>query len=68
MKRHKKAFGIYHWDTFDNEVILIAQADTLEQADEKVSARYGKRINASGADLVEVVDGQGNVVLRFSVS
>ena len=68
MKRHKKAFGIYHWDTFDNEVILIAQADTLEQADEKVSARSGKRINASGADLVEVVDGQGNVVLRFSVS
>jgi hypothetical protein len=25
MIKHKKTFGLYHWDTFDNEIILIAE-------------------------------------------
>lgn len=40
----KKAFGIYHWDTFDNVTLLIAEADTLEAAEKKVKQRYGDRI------------------------
>ena len=68
MKRHTKEFGIYHWDTFDNETILIAEADTLPEAEAKVTERYGGRVGPSGADKVEIVDRQGNVQRSYSVS
>ena len=32
MITHKKEFGIYHWDIFDNETILVGEADTLVKA------------------------------------
>ena len=68
MKKHTKAFGIYHWDTFDNETILIAEADTLEAAEQKVKDRYGSRISGKGADKVDIVNGKGDVVRQFSVT
>jgi hypothetical protein len=37
MISHTKKFGIYHWDTFDNETLLIDEADTLAQAQKKKS-------------------------------
>lgn len=66
-KSHKKEFGVYHWDTFDNTTILIAEADTLAQAEAKVVKRYGERIRVSGADRVEIVS-HGRVIKSFSVS
>ena len=64
---HKKQFGIYHWDTFDNETFQVGEADTLEKACEFVQKRYGDRIRSSGADRVDIVDKAGNVVGRYSV-
>ena len=64
---HKRKFGIYHWDTFDNETILIAEADTFKKAKEKVKKRYKDRIGPSGADKVDIVDLRGNVVKSYSV-
>lgn len=65
--QHKTPFGIYHWDTFDNATILIATADTLEEAEKKVKERYGDRIKATGADQVDIVDLRGNIVKAFKV-
>lgn len=65
--QHKKKLGIYHWDTFDNETLLIDEADTLTQARAKVRKRYGDRIRVSGADQVDIVDKAGNIVECFKV-
>lgn len=67
MKRHTKAFGIYHWDTFDNETMLIAEADTREETTKIIAAKYAGRIGPDGADQLHVVDSNGNVVERLSV-
>lgn len=65
---HTKKFGIYHWDTFDNVTILIGQAETIKDAENKVRKRYGKRIDSSGADVVDIVDKKGNIKKSFSVT
>lgn len=67
MVTHKKEFGIYHWDTFDNETILVDEADTLEAAKKKVAAKYEGRIKKTGADKVEIVDLKGNIIESYSV-
>jgi len=64
---HKRAFGIYHWDTFDNETILIAERTELEKAIEFVQKRYAGRISPDGADRVDIVDRDGNIVWKASV-
>jgi hypothetical protein len=65
---HKKAFGIYHWDTFDNKAILIDEADTQVEAEEKVLEKYKDRINDNGADQVDIVNVLGEIVNKFKVS
>lgn len=67
MITHKKKFGIYHWDTFDNETILVAEANSLEKAMEIVQKHYGNRIGDNRADQVDIVDKAGNVIQKFSV-
>jgi len=70
MTDHKKAFGIYHWDTFEafgEDTILVDEADTLEEAERKVVKRYGDRIVYNGADEVHIVNRQGEVVKRYAV-
>ena len=69
MIKHKKPFGIYHWDTFDNETLLVGEADTLEEAKKKVKDKYGDRIQPlRGADQVDIVDQAGNIVEKFRVT
>jgi hypothetical protein len=67
MIQHKKAFGVYHWDTFDNETLLVDEADTLEEADAIINERYKGRIAGNGADKVDVVDRDGRIVKQVSV-
>lgn len=67
MITHKKKFGIYHWDTFDNETILVGEADTAVEAIEFVNDKYGDRIKRTGADQVDIVDLKGNVLEKFRV-
>jgi hypothetical protein len=64
---HKKNFGVYHWDTFDNETILIADLQTLNRCLKFIDKKYKGRISKEGADRVDVVDRQGTVVRSFSV-
>jgi hypothetical protein len=65
--QHTKEFGIYHWDTFDNETILIDEADTLQEAKDIVAKRYKGRISGQGADQVDIVDSNGTVMEVFKV-
>lgn len=67
MEQHKKAFGIYHWDTFDNCTLLVGERDTLSEAKKLVDEKYHGRIRITGADQVHIVDKKGNVVERYSV-
>ena len=67
MKKHTKQFGIYHWDTFDNETFLVGESGTLKKAIAKVHKRYGDQIRASGADRVDIVNSKGIVVRNFKV-
>ncbi len=67
MITHKKEFGIYHWDTFDNETLLIDEADTLKEAKDKVEKRYEERIRPTGANQVDIINQQGIIVKKYSV-
>jgi hypothetical protein len=67
MITHKKKYGIYHWDTFDNTTLLVDEADTHPAALLKVQKKYGTRIGSHGADRVEIVDKAGNIIERFQV-
>ena len=77
---HKKAFGIYPRDTFDNEIFSVDEADTLKEAVTLVQKHYGDRIfcldwttylvmlmREDGADQVNIVDQKGNIVQCFKV-
>ena len=64
---HTKNYGIYHWDTFDNETLLVGEADDLAEARQLIKDRYDGRIGPDGADRVEIVDLEGTVVERASV-
>lgn len=67
MITHKKKFGVYHWDTFDNETILMHQCNTQEAAEKYVQKHYGERISPNGADRVDIVDKKGAVLRTYTV-
>ena len=67
MITHTKEFGIYHWDMFDNTTLLVGEAGTITEAVKFIEDKYGKRIRNDGADRVEVVDLNGNILRRFNV-
>ena len=59
---HTKEYGVYHWDTFDNETILLNEFDTIEEAEEYIKKKYEGRLNpVQGADKVEIVDQKGKI-------
>jgi hypothetical protein len=64
---HKKEFGLYHWDTFDNRTILVGEAKTLQEAIRKVKEKYKDRLKPDGADRVEIVNRLGSVVKKYNV-
>jgi hypothetical protein len=65
MRRPKKKFGIYHWDTFDNVTTLVGEADTVAAAEKKITKDYD--VSSTGADVVEIVDKVGNRIRRFQI-
>ena len=64
---HKKQFGIYHWDTFDNTTFFIHEADTLDEAVKWTREHYGDTLRPDGADQVDIVDKEGNIVKKFKL-
>jgi len=54
--KHKKRFGVYHWDTFDNETFFKKDFDILEEAESYIEEEYKGRIRSNGADQVDIVD------------
>lgn len=67
MIEHKKEYGVYHWDTFDDTTHLVDEADTLEDATQLVHDRYKERVRLDGADQVDIVNSAGDVVRGFKV-
>ena len=59
---HTKKFGVYHWDTFDNETFLVGQSDSPKGADKIIDRKYKGRFSVHGADKVEVVDRNGKIL------
>ena len=67
MKQTKK-YGLWYWDTFDNHTILVGEADSLEETKEIMQNKYGDRLFRAGADQIDIVDLNGNVVHTEYVS
>lgn len=64
---HKKGFGIYHWDTFDNHTFLRHETDTLQEAKDWIGEHYKGRLRDNGADQVDIVNSDGEIVEKYSV-
>jgi hypothetical protein len=64
---HTKEFGVYHWDTFDNETLFLDEFDTQKQAEDYVAEKYKGRIDSNGADQVDIVDSKGKIVRAYKV-
>lgn len=64
---HTKKYGVYHWDTFDNTTIFITEANTIKEAEEKIKEHYKENLRVNGADRVDIVGREGNIVKHFSV-
>jgi len=67
MITHKKQYGIYHWDTFDNETFQVGEADTMDEAEKLVKNRYGNRLGGCGADRVDIVNRDGEIIVQYKV-
>ncbi len=67
--KHTKKYGVYHWDTFDDEYLKLKEFDGLDEAVEYVEDHYKGRIDeAKGADQVDIVNlHKGGIVRRFKV-
>jgi hypothetical protein len=68
----KEPFAICHWDTFEEDpadaTFKVGGANTLEEAVAWVEKHYEGKISASGADRVQIVDEDGDVVRVFQVT
>ena len=67
MISHKKKYGVYHWDTFDNETWLQFEDDSFQNCLDWVKEYYVDRIRDSGADKVDIVDNEGDVKKSFRI-
>jgi len=67
MSEQTKEFGVHHWDTFDNETIMLEEFDELSDAEEYVADKYKGRIGPQGADKVDIVNSKGKIVRQYSV-
>ena len=65
---HKKEFGVYLWDTFDNETMLIKEFDSFDKARAFVEEKYGRQISPNGADVIEIVDSHGEIKARWTIT
>jgi hypothetical protein len=68
MSKQKRKFGVYHWDTFDNETLFLADFDRLSEAYIYILEKYGDRISDNGADQVDLVKLDGTVLDKFKVT
>ena len=70
MDKHKKTYGVYHWDTFEegeDAIMLIGEFDELLEARHFIQMKYKGRISMSGADRVDIVNKNGKVVDFYTV-
>jgi len=64
---HKKKFGVYHWDTFDNETKLKYENDDYNDCMAWIAKTYEGRISGLGADRVEVVNKKGKILSILNI-
>jgi hypothetical protein len=65
-----KAFAVYWWDTFDPagaDESLIAEADTLEEAEAWVLEKFGDRIRSTGLDRIQIAGPDRKTLKTFPV-
>jgi hypothetical protein len=63
----RENYRVFYWDTFDNETIKIGEADLLGDAIAIVQEKYGDRIHPQGADQVDIVNWNGEVVGKYKI-
>lgn len=65
MKMPTKKYGVYYWDTFDNDTSLVGEENTIAKATKFVKTQY--RVRRDGADQVDIVTRDGGIVKSFKV-
>lgn len=64
--KHKKGFGVYLWDTFDNETIFLKGG--FKTADAALMwAKKDHPYNPTGADKIDIVSAKGVVVNQYTI-
>lgn len=64
-------YRIYHWDNFEppgEDTLLIGDAETIQEAEDLIIQKYGNRLFGNGADRIQIVNAQGDVVKSFNVA
>ena len=54
-KKQTKEYGVYYWDTFDNETLFLKDFDNQPAAEAYIEKRYKGRLHSSGADKIDIV-------------
>ena len=67
MLTHKLKYGVYWWDTFDNETDLVGEFNHLHNAVDFVESKYRDRLSSQGADKIEIVDDNGTIVKDWRI-
>ena len=62
---HKKEYGVYYWDIFDNIRFLKFETDSKLGALNYVNDNYGNKL--CGADRVDIVDSEGNIIATYDI-
>jgi len=62
---HKKAFGVYLWDTFDNETILLRDFNSRSAASRW--ARKSHPPQKNGADQIDIVNRRGDIIEKYEI-
>jgi hypothetical protein len=64
---HRKPFAIYHWDTLEDQTVLLADFHERSAAVRFVHSEFAGRIGHEGLDQLEIVGPRGELVQKFRV-
>jgi len=65
--KQTKAYGIYYWNTLDNETLFLKEFHDMIVAMKYIEERYQGQLRDNGADKIDIVTKAGNVVKQYRV-
>jgi len=63
--KQTKEYGVYLWDTFDNETLFLKDFHALKDAKEYIEEKFKNDISKDGANRVDIVTLSTGSVVKF---